>query len=238
MKTLKCVLVEDDPLASAIFKALIKPHGHLFFAAEFDNTKEALHYFSENIDVDLLFLDVELNGTSGIDIYKQLPYKPDVIFTTAHESFAFTAFELGAIDYLKKPITAERFTNALARLAKTKAANEKDSIPHNNNNISLIFKEGRNMITLNSADVLFFEASKDYVKVVTATKSHLVLITMKELQQKLKPELFLRINKSYIVNKEKITKIEGEKVHINKYGFKISRILKKEIITNLKSAEN
>jgi DNA-binding LytR/AlgR family response regulator len=91
---------------------------------------------------------------------------------------------------------------------------------------------------LNSADVLFFEASKDYVKVVTAAKSHMVLITMKELQQKLKPELFLRISKSYIVNKEKITRVDNEKVHIQQYGFKVSRMLKKDITKQLTAAGN
>lgn len=232
MEILKCVLVEDDPVAGAILTALIKPHSHLFLAASFNNSKDALVYFSKNTDIDLLFLDVELNGTSGIEMYEQLPYKPGVIFTTAYEDFAFTAFELGAIDYLKKPITIERFTNTLTRLTKTKAAIAEKNVTDHHNNLSLIFKEGRSMITLNSADVLFFEASKDYVKVVTATKSHMVLITMKELQQKLKPGLFLRINKSYIVNKEKITKIEGEKVYIKTYGFKISRMLKRKLLQN------
>lgn len=237
MAQLKCVLIEDDALARAIFLELIKPHKDLLVAASLENTKDTLAYFENNTDIDLVFLDVELNNESGIKLYELLPYKPAVIFTTAYEDFAFTAFELGAIDYLKKPITKERFSNALLRLAKTRSATpasaEKPLL-----NLSLVFKEGRSMITLNSADVLFFEASKDYVKVVTPAKSHMVLITMKELQQKLKPELFLRINKSYIVNKEKITKVENEKVYIQQYGFKVSRILKKEITKQLTASGN
>ena len=232
MQILKCVLVEDDPLARLILTALIKPQANLMLVSAFDNSNDVLRYFSTHTDVDLLFLDVELNGSSGIEMYKQLPYKPDVIFTTAHESFAFTAFELGAIDYLKKPITAERFTNALTRLAKTKATLAKEPVTASTN-MSLVFKEGRNMITLNSSDILFFEASKDYVKVVTVNKTHMILITMKELQQKLNAELFLRINKSYIVNKEKISRAENENLYIQQYGFKVSRMLKKDITTKL-----
>lgn len=236
MAQLKCVLIEDDALARAILLQLIEPHKNLLVAASFENIKDTLAFFNNNADIDLLFLDVELKNESGIQLYEQLPYKPAVIFTTAHEAFAFTAFELGAIDYLKKPITQERFTSALHRLAKVK-----DALPLTdetaNRNLKLIFKEGRSMITLNSNDVLFFEASKDYVKVVTAAKSHLVLITMKELQQKLKPELFLRINKSYIVNKEKITKVENEKLYIQQYGFKVSRMLKKDITKQLSAAD-
>lgn len=236
MAQLKCVLIEDDALARAILLQLTEPHKNLLVAASFENIKDTLAFFNNNADIDLLFLDVELKNESGIQLYEQLPYKPAVIFTTAHEAFAFTAFELGAIDYLKKPITQERFTSALHRLAKVK-----DALPLTdetaNRNLKLIFKEGRSMITLNSNDVLFFEASKDYVKVVTAAKSHLVLITMKELQQKLKPELFLRINKSYIVNKEKITKMENEKLYIQQYGFKVSRMLKKDITKQLSAAD-
>lgn len=235
MAQLKCVLIEDDPLAAAILKQLIEPHNELMLTASFDNITNALAYFDANTDIDLLFLDVELNKESGIKLYEQLPYKPDVIFTTAHEGFAFTAFELGAVDYLKKPITQERFKNALLRLSKTKTI--ANIIPEKKtSNLNLIFKEGRSMITLNSSDVLFFEASKDYVKVVTLSKNHMVLITMKELQQKLNPELFLRINKSYIVNRQQITKVESEKICIQQYSFKISRMLKKEVGKKLSSA--
>lgn len=237
MAQLKCVLIEDDAIARAILMQLIEPHKDLLLAASFENIKDTLTYFDTNPDIDLLFLDVELNKESGIELYAQLPYKPAVIFTTAHESFAFTAFELGAIDYLKKPITQERFTNALTRLVKIKTS-PNTFTDQQSRNLNLVFKEGRTMITLNSADVLFFEASKDYVKVVTAAKSHMVLITMKELQQKLKPELFLRISKSYIVNKEKITRVDNEKVHIQQYGFKVSRMLKKDITKQLTAAGN
>ncbi len=89
------------------------------------------------------------------------------------------------------------------------------------------------MITLNSSDIVFFEASKDYVKVVTVNKTHMILITMKELQQKLNVELFLRINKSYIVNKEKISRVENENLYIQQYGFKVSRMLKPDITIKL-----
>lgn len=232
MAQLKCVLIEDDALARAILLQLIEAHKNLIVAACFENIKDTLAFFNSNSDIDLLFLDVELKNESGIQLYEQLPYKPAVIFTTAHEAFAFTAFELGAVDYLKKPITQERFSSALLRLAKVKDAPSLTA-EIANRNLKLIFKEGRSMITINSSDVLFFEASKDYVKVVTAVKSYMVLITMKELQQKLKPELFLRINKSYIVNKDKITKVENENVYIQQYGFKVSRMLKKDIITKL-----
>jgi len=235
MAQLKCVLIEDDALARAILMQLIEPHKDLFLAACFENIKDTLTFFDTNPDIDLLFLDVALNKESGIELYEQLPYKPAVIFTTAYESFAFTAFELGAIDYLKKPITQERFTNAITRLVKIKTSTNTFA-DQQSRNLNLVFKEGRTMLTLNSADVLFFEASKDYVKVVTAAKSHMVLITMKELQQKLKPELFLRISKSYIVNKEKITKVDTQKVYIQQYGLKLSRMLKKDIAKQLTAA--
>lgn len=233
MALLKCVIVEDDALARAILMQLIAPYKELSVAAGFDTINDTLAYFNNNPDVDLIFLDVELKNESGIELYGLLPYKPAVIFTTAHEGFAFTAFELGALDYLKKPITKERFAEALKRLLNVTKTASPVTGQEQDRNPPLILKEGRNTITLNSADVLFFEASKDYVKVVTAAKSHLVLITMKELQQKLNPDQFLRISKSYIINKERVRGIESETVYIQQYGLKISRMLKKEIIKAL-----
>lgn len=222
---INCVLVDDDPVARAVLTILIKQHDHLTIAAEFDNATDTLNYFSQNHKIDIVFLDVELNGFSGIDLYYQLPFQPSVIFTTSFEHFAFTAFELGAVDYLKKPLTPVRFNNALLRLQK--------AIENNNRESTLSFKEGRGFLKLNSSDILFFEASKDYIKIVTQNKSHLVLLTMKSLENKLNSKNFIRVNKSYIINKEKITKTDGENIYIQQYGFRMSRMLKKSITDRL-----
>ena len=226
MMQLNCVILEDEPLARAVLVSLLQSQPNLTLLAAFSRAEEATDFFLTHPEVDLLFLDVELNGTSGIDFYRQLPYKPAVIFTTAYETFAFTAFELGAVDYLKKPIDPVRLQQACSKITKTtkpvavKPADAADL---------LYFKQGRNNLAVERASILFFEASKDYIKIVTETKSYLVLLTMKALQQQLNEEEFIRINKSYILNKAKITKTENSEVYIQQYGFTISRMLKKDI---------
>ena len=228
---IKCVVVEDDPISRAIINMLIDQHEGLALLASFSNAEEAASWFQLHRDADLVFMDIDLNGVSGINLYRQLPYKPNIIFTTAHEDFAFTAYELGAVDYLKKPITSDRFLRSLTRLKKNVSSiSPADARPPSQ---TLFFKEGRNFLSVRFTDILFFEAARDYVKVVTAEKTHMVLITMIELERKLDPALFIRVSKSYIVNKHKVVKLDAGFVYINQHPISISRQKKQEIKTAL-----
>jgi DNA-binding LytR/AlgR family response regulator len=228
-KTLKCVLVEDDPFAKRILEQLIHKSRDLEWIASFDNATSALTFFRSGNAADVLFLDVELDGDSGIDLLKQLPYTPNVIFTTAHEQFAFVAFEMGAIDYLKKPISQERFATALKRLKKAGIKPVVNELITESASDYLFFKSGRSVIKIKTDDILFFKASKDYVKVVTTDKSNMILMTMKSIMDKLNPDQFIRINKSHIVNWSKVDRIEGDSVFISSLEIAISRSIKKEI---------
>ena len=228
-KPLKCVLVEDDSFARRILEQLIHKSKDLEWVASFDSASGALAFFRSGNTPDVLFLDVELDGDSGIELMKQLPYVPNVIFTTAHEHFAFVAFEMGAIDYLKKPITQDRFTTALRRLKKAgiKPVVNETSIEAGSD--YLFFKSGRSVIKIKTDAILYFKASKDYVKVVTVDKSNMILMTMKSIMDKLNPDQFIRINKSHIVNWSKVDRIEGDAVFIGSMEIAISRSIKKEI---------
>jgi DNA-binding LytR/AlgR family response regulator len=206
MASIKCVILEDDPIAKAIMLRLIQQHPEIELLAAFATPEAAANWFTLHRNAELLFMDVELNGQSGIQLYRALPYKPDVIFTTAHEDFAYTAYELGAIDSLKKPITQERFLRAIEKV-KFARSHTTAPIPTTPEPNSLFLKAGRNFVKLRLNDVLFFEAARDYIKVVTTEKSHMILMTMCSMMEKLDPEIFLRVGKSYIVNKHKVVGI-------------------------------
>lgn len=232
MASIKCVVLEDDPIAKAIMLRLIQQQPEIELLAAFATSDAAANWFSLHRNADLLFMDVELNGQSGIHLYRSLPYKPDVIFTTAHEDFAYTAYELGAIDYLKKPITQERFLRAVD---KVKLARSNTGIPlqaYSEPN-TLFLKEGRSFVKLRLNDVLFFEASRDYIKVVTTEKSHMVLMTMSNMMEKLDPEVFLRVGKSYIVNKHKVMGLDNGMLLIDQHRITVSRKLKKTVKASL-----
>lgn len=230
MKTsaIKCVVVEDDPVARAIINKLITDHDAFVLLASFSNAREAAYWFQLHRNVDIIFMDVELKGESGIQLYQQLPYCPDIIFITAHEDFAFAAYELGAIDYIKKPVTRERFLRSFSRLQRS----IRSSTPANSETAegqTLFFKEGRTFVRLRMREILFFEASRDYVKIVTEEKYYMVLMTMNEMETKLDAAEFIRVSKSFIVNKHKIIKVENGTLYINQYAINISRMKKQEV---------
>lgn len=232
MASIKCVVLEDDPISKAIMLRLIQQHPDMELLASFSASEAAANWFALHRNADLLFMDVELNGQSGINLYRALPYKPDLIFTTAHEDFAYTAFELGAIDYLKKPITQERFARAMERL-KAARGNAQPAAQEMSEVQTLFLKEGRSFIRLRLCDVLFFEASRDYVKVVTNEKSHMILMTMSSMMEKLDPEIFLRVGKSYIVNKQKVMGLDNGMLLIDQHRITVSRKLKKTVKASL-----
>lgn len=225
---IKCVVVEDDPFARAIVSKLIEEHDELTLLASFSNAADAASWFQLHRDAEIVFMDVDLNGASGISLYRQLPYRPDIIFITAHEEFAFTAYELGAIDYLKKPVTRERFLRSLMRLRRT-VGKTAGAQPENSEAQTLFFKEGRNFVRLRMNDILFFEASRDYVKVVTDKRYYMVLMTMSEMEKKLDAAEFIRVSKSFIVNKRKVEKVENGMLYIQQQGITISRKKKQEV---------
>lgn len=232
MASIKCVVLEDDPISKAIMLRLIQQHPDMELLASFSASEAAASWFALHHNADLLFMDVELDGQSGINLYRSLSYKPDVIFTTAHEDFAYTAFELGAIDYLKKPITQERFTRAIERF-KTARGNGQIAVQEISEAQTLFLKEGRSFIRLRLSDVLFFEASRDYIKVVTTEKSHMVLMTMCNMMEKLDPAIFLRVGKSYIVNKQKVMGLDNGMLLIDQHRITVSRKLKKTVKASL-----
>lgn len=230
MKTsaIKCVVVEDDPVARAVMNKLIEDHDDLVLLASFSNARDAATWFQLRRDAEIVFMDVDLNGESGIALYRQLPYRLDIIFITAHEDFAFAAYELGAIDYIKKPVTRERFLRSFLRLQRTirSSAPAHSETPDEQ---TLFFKEGRSFVRLRMSDILFFEASRDYVKIVTEEKYYMVLMTMNEMETKLNAAEFIRVSKSFIVNKSKVMKIENGALYVNQYTINISRKKKQEV---------
>lgn len=221
MEELQCVIVEDDPVACIILEQLVLTRTNFKLAGVFEDAGLAYEFLNSRKFEGLLFLDVELKNGSGIEMVKKLQSTPGIIFTTSHENFAFTAYELGAIDFLRKPITSIRFDIAVERYKLNnglKALSKKE-----NPEECLFFKTGKDLVKLKTSDIFFFEAAKDYVKIHAASGPQLILSTMKGLEAKLNKENFLRISKSVIVNITLVNRVSGKMVYINKTGQKISR---------------
>ncbi|MDC0231305.1 LytTR family DNA-binding domain-containing protein [Aureispira] len=209
------IIVDDEPLAQEVLETYISKFPALTLISKCNNAIEALEVLDNN-SVDLIFLDIQMPQISGIDFLKTLATPPLVIFTTAFSEYAIDGFELNVVDYLLKPISLERFAKAVNKAIKQLQENTENIGNRTETTADYIFvKADKKLIKLHFNDIFYIEGLKDYVILHTPQKRIVTLQTMKSLEIKLPPDIFMRIHRSYIVNLSKISIVEGNTVHIN-----------------------
>lgn len=193
---IKCLICDDELIAHQILEAYILRTPGLVLVAKCRNALEAFAKLEQQ-SIDLIFLDIEMPLVNGINFLKTLTDPPKVIFTTAYAEHALESYELNAVDYLLKPFSPERFAKAIE---KARALIGHTGAPEKGNDEgALMIKEKEGLIRVKHDQILYIEASKDYMKIVTADKPYLVHITMKKLEESLPAEQFVRTHKSYMV---------------------------------------
>ena len=232
--TLKCVIVDDSTLQRLSIVRLIDNHPSLNLVAEYNNAIEAKIGLTDQ-KVDLIFLDIEMPILSGFDLLDDLEDKPQVIFVTGKTKYAFKAFDYDAIDYLRKPISKERFLNAVHKaIANFRLKNEDDF-----DDGEFIFVKSnlkKRKVFLN--DLRYIEALGDYVKLVTEHDALVVLSTMKAFEALLPGDRFLRIHKSYIVNIEKVERYNSKVIELDNEQLPLSRNRKADLVEALAASMN
>ena len=227
---LKCAVVDDSSLQRLAIVKMIKDHPSLKLVAEFNNAIETKNGLLD-LEVDLIFLDIEMPILSGFDLLDDLPNKPQIIFVTGKTKYAFKAFDYDAVDYLHKPISKDRFLNAVSKsinLYKLKT----EGIPVEDENYIFVKSNLKNRkVFLNK--LKYIEALGDYVKFVTEKDNFVVLATMKSFESQLPSDKFLRIHKSYIVNLDKIERYNSRNIEIDKQQIPLSRHKKTNLIEAL-----
>ncbi|HMH20809.1 MAG TPA: LytTR family DNA-binding domain-containing protein [Puia sp.] len=224
------MIVEDEPIGRNILQGYVQRDSRLVLAGSYRTALDALPQIRE-MGTDLLFLDIQMPELSGIELLKSLSPAPMVIFTTAFREFALDAFELNAVDYLLKPFPFERFLLAVNKAAEL-SGHLSAGLPLDED-APFFLRDGVKLVQLRLGDILYAEALREYVKIVTATKTWLVHQSMKSLEEKLPAALFVRIHKSYIVAIRKISSIEGGTVLIGKVSLPISRRDKSEVLDKI-----
>jgi DNA-binding LytR/AlgR family response regulator len=210
---MRCVIVDDNPMARMAMKKLTEQVKDISVVAECENAMEAYNIVSKQ-PVDLLLLDIEMPGMSGLDLTKNLGKKgPFIIFTTAKTNYAVDAFELNVVDYIVKPVELPRFLKAIDRV-KEAIESDKEQIEVKDKEFVFIRDSGI-LKKINSDDILYLEAMGDYVKVFTSQKFHIVHATLKSIEEKLPSFKFMRVHRSYIVALNKIDYIEEGVISIN-----------------------
>jgi DNA-binding LytR/AlgR family response regulator len=228
--SLRCIIVDDEPLAIEILEAYVGKVDQLQLVSTFRNAVSAFTFLQQH-QVDLIFLDIQMPKLSGIDFLKTLKDPPKVIFTTAFRDYAIQGFELEIVDYLLKPIPFDRFLKAVAKVLHQPSAPSATPQKHEGSADNYVyFKVDKKMIKTRMADVLYIESVKDYVKVKTGEKEIVTQQKISYLEESLPREQFLRIHRSFIVNLEKIDAYSATDVEIGKHSIPIGRNYKNDVM--------
>lgn len=226
---ISCLIIDDEPLARQLLKSYIDQISHLNCAGICKNVVEAFELLHTQ-KIDLIFLDIEMPGITGINFLKSLKLVPKVIFTTAYPDYALDAFELSAIDYLLKPITLERFVKAVEKLEReTKEISKVDNVTPDH----VFLKIDRRLVKIRFSEIVYVEAYGDYLKIHTTDQTKVTYMTLHKLEQLLPDDAFIRIHRSTIISKKYIEFIEGNFVHVNKNKLAIGSTYRDGLIQKL-----
>lgn len=215
---LKCIAIDDEPLALEIISAYIEKVPFLKLLKTFDNAIDSIDFIKKN-KVDLMFLDIEMEALTGIQLIHAIKDRPEVIFTTAYDSYAVEGFELDAADYLLKPISFERFVKSVDKVynkiiaPKTKTDGPQHTVKSSSGNFIFVKTENR-LQKVAFSEILFIEGQGDYLKIVTTNARIMTLQNFKKFEATLPPENFIRVHKSYLVALNKIESITRNRIKI------------------------
>ncbi|PIQ21892.1 MAG: DNA-binding response regulator [Cytophagales bacterium CG18_big_fil_WC_8_21_14_2_50_42_9] len=208
---LKCIAIDDEPLALELIKAYAAKFPVLHLLHTFDDAISGAEFLRSH-PVDLLFVDINMPDITGLDLVRALQVKPMTIFTTAYKNFAYEGFELEAIDYLLKPIDPERFARAIQKAADY--YHYKHTTPNEVPESLFVYSEYR-MVKIDLPDIEYIESLEDYIKInLENSKPVLTLMPLKKVLEKLPANKFKRIHRSYIVPFAKVKAVINRKVQL------------------------
>lgn len=212
---LKCIAIDDEPLALELLEDNIAKIPFLQLVAACENPLQALHILEEQ-EVDLVFLDIQMPGLTGLQFIRSLARKPLFILITAYEKYALEGFDLDVVDYLVKPVSLDRFIKACNKARELHELRNKKGTVANNAADYFFVNADYSLIKILYTDVLWIESLKDYVKINLKSSSKPVVtrMSMKQLEEDLPPERFIRVHKSYIISKDQVTIIRKNSIFI------------------------
>ena len=229
---INAIIVDDEPLARKGLNRYIDDIAFMQLVNEFDHALAAIDFLQNN-PVDVLFLDINMPKVSGLEMARSLQKPPLIIFTTAYREFATDSYDLGGFDYLVKPITFGRFLKTCNRLHKHLSANRAGAHMINDKEDHFFIKEEGKLLKIAIDQIHYVEGFKDYVKIILDQKVHLALIPLKAVAEKLPSDKFIRIHKSYLINKNKVDAIEGNMLSVSNHKIPIGRTFREAVIKEI-----
>lgn len=223
---MNCLILDDDRVSRVTLEELIKQTGLLEVVASCEKVTEALRTLNNN-KIDVIFLDIEMPEMTGFEFLETLSDNPFIIFISSRDSYALKAYETSATDYLLKPISLDRLIKSINKVKEAKKQQNKVKVEGSSK--SIFVKADSAFVKLDLEAINWIESLGDYVTIHTDEKKYVVNITMKKVEEKLSSANFCRIHRSYIVNLNKIDKIEENIVIIKSKTFPVSRSNKKDL---------
>ena len=217
---LNCIIIDDEPLALELLESYVKNTPFLNLVGTYSSAVQAMNDAINSEPVHLMFLDIQMPELSGLEFSQMLPPETRIVFTTAFEQYALDGFRINALDYLLKPISYARFLESARRALqwfemKAQQPKERETI---------FVKSDYKLVQIELKHILYIEGLKDYIKIYEdgSTKPILSLMSMKAIEEQLPPSRFMRVHRSYIVQKEKIRIVERGRIVFGKTYIPIS----------------
>lgn len=218
---IKCIITDDEPMARKGLRGYIEKIDFLYLIGECEDAIQ-LNTMLKTQQVDLVFLDIEMPEITGLDLLENLKNPLKVIIVSAYEQYALKGYEFDVVDYLLKPVSFNRFLKSVNRVYDLLKAEQKEK--------DYIFvKSDKQLKKILLKDILFIESMENYVVIQTTSAKEVVYTTLKQIYESLPQDTFRQTHRSYIVNLEKVTAIEGNQLNINSYKIPIARNFRDEI---------
>ncbi|WP_438966039.1 LytR/AlgR family response regulator transcription factor [Flavobacterium sp.] len=230
-KTYNCILVDDEITAREILESHLQKVSTINVLASCKNAIEAFAVINTK-KVDLIFLDINMPEINGLSFAKSINKDIKVIFTTAYREYAADGFDLQAVDYLLKPISFKRFSQAITKFTGEKIIENKETsyeIQLSKNDFIFV-RSDRKMIKIDFQDIFYIESLSDYIKIHTTEKTIVTRETISNIEAKLPNKDFIRVHRSYLIALTKIESFTNEYIEINKISIPISRSYKKGVL--------
>jgi len=206
-----CIIIDDEPIAIDVIKTHIERSALLEISDTFTSSAKAFGFLQKN-PVDLVFIDIQMPGLTGLEIIRTLSRKPKFIITSAYREYALDGYDLDVLDFLVKPVSYERFLKSLSKFINTSAL----SAPVNASAPRFIFiREGRKMTRIFLDSIIYLESQKDHVKIITGNENFVTRGTMSYYEQWLPKNEFSRVHRSYLVSVSKIKAYTDDDVEMN-----------------------
>jgi DNA-binding LytR/AlgR family response regulator len=221
----RCVIVDDEPLASELIRSYVETVPELKITGVFNNGLDALTFLRVN-QVDLLFLDIQMPRLTGMELIRALPNAPVIIITTAFREYAAEGFDLDVVDYLVKPVTLDRFLRAVGKVI----GQPRDASPEIQEAAYIFYKVDRQMVKVYLRDILWIESMKDYIRLFLSNgTSMLTLQRIGYAEEDLPAHLFIRIHRSFIVARDKVTAFGPSSVFVGQKELPIGKLYKQSV---------